>query len=107
MDTDVLEGAVATMHASGMGNVVLSEEGGQRKSKTPNEGPPSSTHINPGSGQVRGYGPDGKPLKDIDYDHDHGQGTPHVHDWDRDSEGRPIRRPGRPFDPNKDGEQGL
>ena len=56
---------------------------GQRPSKTPNTGPPGSRHINPGCGQIRDYGPDGRPIKDIDFDHDHGQGIPHVHDWGR------------------------
>lgn len=64
-----------------------------RPSKTPNDGVPNSTVINPGSGQIRTYGPNGKPLKDIDSDHDHGQGKPHVHDWtpERDLIGRPLR----------------
>ena len=65
--------------------------------KTPNEGPPGSTHTYPGSGQVRKYGEDGKPIKDIDSGHDHGQGVPHAHDWGRDADGRPIRGPGRPL----------
>lgn len=71
-------------------------------SKTPNEGAPGTIYTNPGSGQVRWYGPDGKPIKDIDWDHDHGQGVPHVHDWDRDADGKPTRGTGRPFDPTKD-----
>lgn len=71
----------------------------QRPSKTPNEGEPGSKHKNPGSGQEREYGQDGKPTKDIDHDHDHGQGQPHVHDWGRDSNGNPVRGPGRPVNP--------
>jgi len=71
---------------------------GQRPSKTPNTGPPGSRHVNPGSGQIRDYGPDGRPIKDIDFNHDHGQGIPHVHDWDPDG----TRGPGRPVDPEKD-----
>ena len=55
-------------------------KGEQRPSKTPNEGVPGSTHTNPGSGQEREYGADGKPVRDTDYDHDHGQGVPHIHD---------------------------
>jgi RHS repeat-associated protein len=72
---------------------------GQRPTKTPNEGAPGSTYINPGSGQERKYGSDGKPVQDIDHDHDHGQGVPHIHDWGRDANGRPVRGPGRPVDP--------
>jgi RHS repeat-associated protein len=69
---------------------------GQRPSKTPNAGPPNSTHVNPGSGQVRRYGPDGRPVTDTDYDHDHGQGVPHEHDWTDDENGNRVRGPGRP-----------
>lgn len=29
----------------------------------------------------RRYGPNGQPLKDVDWAHDHGKGRPHVHDW--------------------------
>jgi hypothetical protein len=68
----------------------------QRSSKTPNTGEPGTTHINPGSGQQRTYGPDGKPLFDVDFDHDHGQGVPHRHDW---VDG--VRGPGVPFNPNE------
>ena len=39
--------------------------------------------------QERHYGPDGFPLRDIDYDHDHGQGMPHQHDWGRPKDGSP------------------
>lgn len=53
--------------------------------KTPNEGEPGSCHVNPGSGQERKYGSNGKPEYDIDWDHDHGQGTPHGHNWDGSS----------------------
>ena len=49
--------------------------------KTPNSGEPGSWHTNPGSGQERLYGPDGRPAVDIDWDHDHGQGRPHPHNW--------------------------
>lgn len=72
----------------------------QRPTKIPNEGKPDSQHISPSSGQERWYGPDGKPVKDID--HDHGQGVPHVHDWQRDTNGKPIRGSGRPYNPNID-----
>jgi uncharacterized protein RhaS with RHS repeats len=53
-----------------------------KPNKTPNKGEPGSTHVNPGSGQERQYGPDGNPAYDIDWDHDHGQGKPHGHNWD-------------------------
>ncbi len=72
---------------------------GQRPSKTPNTGTPGSTVVNPGSGQERKYGSDGKPEYDIDRDHDHGQGMPHAHNWDRGSNGEPIRGPGGPISP--------
>ncbi|SFE05159.1 RHS repeat-associated core domain-containing protein, partial [Paracidovorax konjaci] len=49
--------------------------------KTPNRGNPGEWHTNPGSGQERLYGPDGRPAVDIDWDHDHGQGRPHPHNW--------------------------
>jgi hypothetical protein len=67
--------------------------GGRRPAKTPNTGIPGSTFKNPGSGQERTYGPDGKPLMDIDYDHDHGQGVPHQHDWVYG-----VRGPGKSID---------
>lgn len=76
------------------GSIVYS----QRPSKTPNQGTPGSRHVNPGSGQIRDYGKDGLPIKDIDYDHDHGQGVPHAHDWHYDDNGTPVRGPGRPVE---------
>ncbi|MDR6633743.1 HK97 family phage prohead protease [Phyllobacterium sp. 1468] len=83
---------------SGMSDAVLSH----RSSKTPNEGTPGSRYKNPGNGQVRIYGSDGKPIKDIDSNHDHGYGIPHVHDWERDENGKAVRGSGRPFDPTID-----
>jgi RHS repeat-associated protein len=65
---------------------------GQRPSKTPNTGIPGTTVVNPGSGQTRTYGLDGKPVEDIDWDHDHGQGIPHRHPW---IDG--VRQPGVPI----------
>lgn len=61
--------------------------------KTPNEGEPGTWYTNPGSGQKRMYGDDGKPVVDFDFDHDHdhGQGVPHAHNWDG------TRGPGLPF----------
>jgi RHS repeat-associated protein len=67
--------------------------------KTPNEGEPGSCHINPGSGQERKYGPDGKPEYDIDWDHDHGKGAPHGHNWERGPDGQPTRGPGVEISP--------
>ena len=58
--------------------------------KTPNEGEPGSIHVNPGSGQERKYGANGKPEWDIDWDHDHGQGVPHGHNWDGDDRGEGV-----------------
>jgi RHS repeat-associated protein len=62
--------------------------------KTPNTGDPDSVHENPGSGQERKYGKDGKPEYDIDWDHDHGQGIPHAHNWENGKRG-----PGLPISP--------
>lgn len=76
---------------------IMSEDGaGQRPSKTPNKGEPGEWVKNPGSGQERLYGDDGRPSVDIDADHDHGQGNPHAHNWDRDDKGSPVRGPGNP-----------
>lgn len=70
------------------------------KIKPPMKAKPGSCHINPGSGQERTYGADGKPEYDIDWDHPHhGQGTPHVHNWGRGPDGKPIRGPGLPISP--------
>jgi len=49
--------------------------------KTPNTGDLGTWVTNPGSGQERRYGPDGRPSNDIDWDHDHGNGVPHGHNW--------------------------
>jgi hypothetical protein len=61
--------------------------------KTPNKGEPGSCHVNPGSGQQRGYGNDGLPLWDIDWDQHHGPNTPvpHGHEWGRNEDGVPVR----------------
>jgi hypothetical protein len=49
---------------------------------TPSTGLPGSMYVNPGSGQIRLYGPDGYPVMDIDFDHRHpGVGSPHIHMW--------------------------
>ena len=58
--------------------------------KTPNSGEPGEWVTNPGNGQERLYGPDGKPEVDIDWSHDHGAGKPHAHNWDRGRRGRGV-----------------
>ncbi|WP_187629214.1 hypothetical protein [Paraburkholderia sp. UCT31] len=60
--------------------------------KTPNKGEPGTWYTNPGSGQMRLYGDDGKAVVDFDFDHDHGQGIPHAHNWDGG-----VRGAGLPF----------
>ncbi|MGV2289869.1 hypothetical protein AAHK20_14245 [Trinickia sp. YCB016] len=66
--------------------------------KTPNEGAPGTWYTNPGSGQMRLYGGNGKPVVDFDFDHDHGQGIPHAHNWAIDPfTGKPRRGPGLPM----------
>lgn len=98
----------------GVAGQIQRSEGGERRGGNGNFrwskalkdskcGEPGSVHVNPGSGQIREYGEDGLPIKDIDGDHDHGQGVPHVHDWEQDANGRPARMPGRPVDSELDG----
>ena len=65
-----------------------------QQTRTPNTGPPGEWHTNPGNGQERLYGPDGRPAVDIDWSHDHGAGSPHGHNWEG---GR--RGPGTPLSP--------
>ncbi|WP_187611805.1 hypothetical protein [Paraburkholderia sp. 31.1] len=66
--------------------------------KTPNEGEPGTWYTNPGSGQMRMFGDDGKRVVDFDFDHDHGQGVPHAHNWAIDPLSGKLRRgPGLPF----------
>lgn len=67
---------------------------GRRPQSLPRTGTPntsSSLDRGNGNGQIRDYGPDGEPVKDIDFGHDHGAGDPHVHDWEKGE-----RQPGRP-----------
>lgn len=64
---------------------------------TPNTGDPNSWYVNPGSGQMRFFGPDGTPALDIDFDHDHGVGIPHIHIWSPLPGGFPIRGGGLPM----------
>ena len=66
---------------------------------TPSEGAPNSWYTNPGSGQMRLYGPSGLPALDIDPDHDHGAGSPHMHIWLPNPGGFPSRGPGIPLPP--------
>lgn len=49
--------------------------------KTPNLGDPGTWYTNPGSGQMRLYGGDGKPVLDLDFDHVHNGLQPHAHNW--------------------------
>lgn len=55
----------------------------------PAQGRPGTWVVGPRGDRL--YGPDGKPIKDVDWGHDHGQGQPHTHEW-IDGE----RQPGRP-----------
>lgn len=70
--------------------------------QTPTSGEPGSCHVNPGSGQERKYGGDGRPEYDIDWHADHGAGTPHGHNWDPSPDGGKslgTRGPGVPLSP--------
>ncbi|HEV7833399.1 MAG TPA: hypothetical protein VGP09_08485 [Caballeronia sp.] len=49
--------------------------------KTPNNGEPGTWYTNPGSGQMRLYGNNGKGYIDLDFDHTHGGVKPHAHNW--------------------------
>lgn len=49
--------------------------------KTPNNGKPGTWYTNPGSGQMRLYGSDGKGYIDLDFDHSHDGMRPHAHNW--------------------------
>jgi SPP1 gp7 family putative phage head morphogenesis protein len=55
----------------------------------PPQGRPGTWVVGPRGDRL--YGPDGKPIKDVDWGHDHGQGQPHTHEW---IDG--VRQPGRP-----------
>jgi RHS repeat-associated protein len=75
-----------------------------RIGELPMSGPPNGSSVRDngdGKGQIRDYGPNGRPLRDIDFGHDHPPGRPgdpHIHDWDW---ARPVcpRLPGRPVGP--------
>ncbi|MBR8317263.1 hypothetical protein KDW36_29290 [Burkholderia dolosa] len=62
--------------------------------KTPNTGDANTWFTNPGSGQMRYYGPDGMPMIDLDFDHSHAGMKPHAHNWDG-----PVRGEAVPFSP--------
>lgn len=49
--------------------------------KTPNNGEPGTWYTNPGSGQMRLFGDNGKPVVDLDFDHVHNGLRPHAHNW--------------------------
>jgi hypothetical protein len=49
--------------------------------KTSNTGEPGAWYINPGSGQMRLFGHDGRPVVDLDFDHFHNGLKPHAHNW--------------------------
>jgi uncharacterized protein RhaS with RHS repeats len=73
---------------------VSSDEGSfdtEHVGSNPSVGEPNScSDCNNRSGkkkQRRYYGPDGKPIKDIDIDHPHDGMQPHVHDWVPDEDG--------------------
>ena len=73
--------------------------GASRVGGTPSTGQPGSWYTNPGNGQPgngqeRLYGPNGRPMCDIDWHPDHGAGKPHGHNWGADGRG-----PGVPLSP--------
>lgn len=64
--------------------------------KTPNLGDPG-WYTNPGSGQMRLFGDDRKPIVDLDFDHIHNGLQPHAHNWGLD--GRDSGNDVVPFSP--------
>jgi hypothetical protein len=50
--------------------------------KTPNNGEPETWYTNPGSGQMRLYGNDGRGYMDLDFDHKRDRLKPHAHNDD-------------------------
>jgi hypothetical protein len=65
------------------------------QAKTPSTGDPGEWHANPGNGQERLFGSNGRPAVDIDWHPDHGAGRPHGHNWDENGK----RGPGVPLSP--------
>lgn len=61
----------------------------RKEEACPRRGRPGTWVVGPRGDRL--YGPDGKPIKDVDWGHDHGQGQPHAREW-IDGE----RQPGRP-----------
>jgi RHS repeat-associated protein len=60
---------------------VDANQNGNRNRGLPAEGEPFTWINHPFGKQSRYYGPNGRPLFDIDRGHDHGQGVPHAHNW--------------------------
>ena len=56
----------------------------------PAQGQPGTWVVGPRGDRL--YGPDGKPIKDVDWGHNHGQGKPHTHEWidGKRQDGRPA-----------------
>ncbi|MGF6640540.1 hypothetical protein [Paraburkholderia sp. MM6662-R1] len=87
---DVLpDGTIATPVSTPLGDAQPFEyspnqvdEGSFDVAKTPNLGDPGTWYTNPGSGQMRLYGDDRKPVVDLDFDHVHNGLKPHAHNWD-------------------------
>jgi RHS repeat-associated protein len=84
------------------GPTIDSSSSTPRPGPIPLTGPPNTTRVREkenGDGTIRVYGPDGNPIRDVDFGHDHGAGDPHVHDWAPPGTGGPSRLPGRPPEP--------
>jgi hypothetical protein len=86
-DSTKIDSSVANSKDSSLGP----GNSGLLLAKTLNEGSTNTWFVNPGSGQMRFYGPNGYPAVDIDSDHDHGSGVPHMHIWIPVPGGRPRR----------------
>ncbi len=89
------------------GGVYLASRSGQGSNLPgPSKGGPPNGSLNEddgaGNGTIRDYGPDGKPVKDIDFGHDHDNvGDPHCHDWVPKQGGGLGRGPHRPIAPGE------
>ena len=99
------KGAAAVHSAIGHAvKLAFSKVGAWFRSRLPLHGSPGTTVVRPDDQQVRTYGPDGAPVRDIDRDHPHhhpGIGSPHAHDWGRDEKGNPVRGPARHLTPEE------
>jgi uncharacterized protein RhaS with RHS repeats len=85
-------GMLATMlRVSRLTNsLVLQAVNGNRPKNPPNVGPPGGWIQGPRRGRL--YGPDGRPVLDIDEPHQ-GNEVPHAHEWpdgQREEPGRPV-----------------